>query len=220
MFSESSPLLISMGQMNAEEDKSAQASTRLPDLFTKEQRGDAVNLGDALTLAKFAHFLGAHGVSYRILSARDATFTDLRSGPSLNIAGFDNPWTMRLTNTLRFHFVQLDKSPRFGIEDRTHPNQMVWSIDSSKPYNSLTKDYAIVARFRAPATDRPTMIAAGIGENGTIAASELLTDPRYLDTLIRSLPSGWDSKNVEAVIATQVIDGRPGPPAVVATQVW
>jgi hypothetical protein len=29
---------------------------------------------------------------------------DLRTGPAVSIGAFDNAWTLRLTNQLRFHF--------------------------------------------------------------------------------------------------------------------
>ena len=63
-------------------------------------------------------------------------------------------------------------------------------------------------------------VAAGIGENGTVAAGEFLTDPEYMEALANKVPRDWSPENVEAVIATQVIGGRSGPPRVLAVHLW
>ena len=53
-----------------------------------------------------------------------------------------------------------------------------------------------------------------------IAAGEFLTDPGHMEALARFAPTGWQNKNLQAVIATKVINGQPGPPRVVATEFW
>ena len=38
--------------------------------------------------------------------------------------------------------------------------------------------------------------------------------------MLEKAPRNWDQKNLEAVIETQVIDGHPGPPTVLAVESW
>jgi len=77
-----------------------------------------------------------------------------------------------------------------------------------------------VARFHDPITKQIVVVAAGIGENGTIVASRFLTDERYLSELKRNKLLPTSDGNFEAVIETQIIDGKPGPPRILASCVW
>ena len=81
-------------------------------------------------------------------------------------------------------------------------------------------DYAIVARFRDPNTEGPVMVIAGVGPYGTEAASEFVQSPQHLAELAARLPRGWEKKNLELVIKTDVIGVKAGPPALLATYTW
>ena len=77
-----------------------------------------------------------------------------------------------------------------------------------------------MARYHDKVTDEQVVIAAGIGENGTIVAAELLTNPQYFAHLASRLQGNWAQKNIEVVISTQVIDRLSGAPEVVAIYEW
>jgi hypothetical protein len=111
-------------------------------------------------------------------------------------------------------------SSRYWIRDRRNPARKDWEIDMGQPYTKLTEDYAIVARFMNPSTERMTVIAAGIGQYGTMAAGEFVTNEKYMKDLAATAPAKWEHKNFEAVLATRVIDGSTGPPRVLATWFW
>jgi hypothetical protein len=64
------------------------------------------------------------------------------------------------------------------------------------------------------------MVAAGIARGGTVAAGEFLVDPEQIKTLEKIAPKGWFQKNMELILETQVIDGRSGPPRLVASHFW
>jgi hypothetical protein len=146
--------------------------------------------------------------------------TDLRQGSAILIAGFDNPWTLRAANSLRFRFLTTSAKPYIlSIQDRQNPAR-TWSVNYDAPYSRLTQDFAIVARFFNSSTGQMQVIAAGIGENGTIAAGEFLSDPRFLTQIAARGPSGWEHKNLEAVIATQVIDEKSASPRLLAIHFW
>jgi hypothetical protein len=106
------------------------------------------------------------------------------------------------------------------ILDTKTPRNSDWSIDFSKPYSSVSTDYAIVARYYDPTTEGPVMVIAGIGPYGTEAASAFIVTPQYLEQIAKQLPAGWENRNLEMVLKTQVIDGKAGPPLLVSSEVW
>jgi hypothetical protein len=55
---------------------------------------------------------------------------------------------------------------------------------------------------------------------GTIAPGEFLTNPNEIRKLAAAAPKGWERKNIEILLSTEVIRGNPGPPKVVATYLW
>jgi hypothetical protein len=64
------------------------------------------------------------------------------------------------------------------------------------------------------------LLLAGFGRDGTAAAGEFVTEPKYLEPLASRAPSGWSGKNLQVVIATDLINGSCGPPRIVATYFW
>ena len=63
------------------------------------------------------------------------------------------------------------------------------------------------------------MVAAGLKQFGTDAAGALLTDPDQLGAILRMLPAGWESKNLQIVLHAKVIGNTPAQPEVVG-HVW
>lgn len=82
-----------------------------------------------------------------------------------------------------------------------------------------TADYALVSRVYDSTTQRMVMVVAGVGQIGTIAAGEFLSDPQYMDALARQAPKDWEHKNVQ-VLTAQVIDGHSGPLRIVTAYFW
>ncbi len=189
--------------------------TTLPDTMV------AVIIDDVSPLVNVAGMLRAYGKTYRVLGESTTNLTDLRRGPSVLIGAFDNSWTLRLTAPLRFHFMNDSSMTHHWIEDRANPGQRKWVLDRSEYQNAAAyKDYAIVSRFVDPNTDQFTIVAAGIGRGGTVAAGEFLVDAHRMGEVLNELPRDWKRKSLEVVLETQVIQGRSGPPHVVAVHVW
>jgi hypothetical protein len=175
-------------------------------------------LADVITLTRTAAALETRHKAFRVLPASEASFAQLREGPIVLIGGFDNIWTLRVTQKLRFGFESKDGVAI--IVDRKSPQQTTWATAWDLPYQKLSRDYAIVARIHDNTTGQPVIVAAGISEEGTEAAGEILYNPVYLDSLIAKLPANWEQLNMEAVIETQVIEGHPGPPSILAVETW
>lgn len=177
-----------------------------------------VSVATAVALAHLAAILRLHGNLYEVKEDNETSLTDLHARPVILIGATNNAWTMRLLSSLRFRFAFDGRVAQ--IQDARSPANTAWTVDFSKPYNSVYTDYAIVARFRDPITEGPVMVIAGLGSYGTEAASEFATAPRYLEQMLKSAPSGWQNQNVEFVIKSDVIGGKAGPPALVASTVW
>jgi hypothetical protein len=175
-------------------------------------------LADVITLTRTAAALETQHKAFRVVPASEATFTQLREGPIVLIGGFDNIWTLRVTQKLRFGFESKDGVAL--IVDRKSNKQTSWATAWDLPYEKLSRDYAIVARIHDGTTGQPVIIAAGISEEGTEAAGEILYNPVYLDSLLAKLPPNWEQMNMEAVIETQVIQSHSGPPNILAVETW
>jgi hypothetical protein len=181
----------------------------------------SVIIDDVSPLVDIAGMLQVHGKSYQVKGEASTTLTDLRQGPSVFIGAFDNNWTLRATGPLRFHFANNAEMSKFWIEDRQDPSLKTWLLDRSVQQETGSyKDYALVARFTDPDTDRPVVVAAGLARGGTVAAGEFLVNPQLMRDLARQAPKGWQHNNIEVVLETQIIDGRSGPPRVAAVHVW
>lgn len=177
-------------------------------------------LGDAECLSNIAALLAQHGRAYHIRGGGSTSFADLRESPSVLIGGFTNDWTLRLTGQMRFSF-ELGPDPNTHyVHDRLHPENRDWQLGNVWPDWKMPIDYAIVSRVLDPITGKMVVTAAGITQYGTAAAGEFLTNPEYLSELIRQAPHDWQHKNIQAVLATHVIDGTAGPPSVLAYYFW
>jgi hypothetical protein len=178
-----------------------------------------IPFADAITLSRIQVLLNQHHKLNRVELARLTSFNDLRLGPVVLISGFDNPWTLRLTSQLRFRLEGSDGNAG-TIVDSKSKTPSNWVVDFHVPYSDRTQDYAIVAITHDTILDQPLVVIAGLGPNGNVAASEFVMDKANLQAVSRMAPHGWLGKNVELVLATQVIQGNSGPPRVVASEYW
>ncbi|SPE28774.1 hypothetical protein SBA3_1490025 [Candidatus Sulfopaludibacter sp. SbA3] len=94
-----------------------------------------------------------------------------------------------------------------------------WSIPA-KDDGSAPEDYILASRIRNSVTGGTLMVAAGLKQFGTEAAGHLLTDADQLGLILRRLPRGWETKNLQVVLHVRVIGNTPAQPEVVAAHVW
>lgn len=213
-----SPVLISVGSVVAMVNSFAVAPP--PSTVSGHPlASDPIAVSDATALSSIQQVLSVRSKTSSLESSTGTSFSDLQRGPDVLISAFNNQWTMRVTDPLRFHFVRTSTDD-YTIQDRTDPVHRQWGIYTAVPFVKMSHDFGLVARFHDPLTEEIVIVAAGIGENGTIAASQVLTDERYLSELKSQGLLPRPDQNFEAVVETQIIDGKPGPPRVVATYVW
>jgi len=177
-----------------------------------------MNMSDVVTLTHTTAPLASHHGSFRVLAAYETSFAQLREGPIVLIGAFDNPWTLRLTEGLPYGFETKDGLWR--VTDRRSKQPSPWAVQMNQPVQNLKVDYAIVARIHDSTTGQPVILVAGISDQGTEAASEVVYNPVYLDSLIAKAPKNWSERNMEAVLETHVIDGHPGAPDILAVETW
>jgi hypothetical protein len=183
-------------------------------------KGDGVAFSDAVAMARLTGLFRENHKSYDIRKGPAFTLNDFRKGPVVLIGAFNNPWTIRLETQLRFTF-EKDPVTRIPvIRDRLNPSKVNWKGDDNLPYSKFNGDYAIVSRFVDPRTERAVVIVAGIAKDGTMAAGEFVTEARYLEALARRAPPDWEHKNLQVVIATEVINGNVGPPRILDAYFW
>ncbi len=187
-------------------------------LYVRLHLSGNLALADVITLTRTAAALEVRHKAFRVVPASEASFAQLREGPIVLIGAFDNIWTLRVTQRLRFGFESKDGVAL--IVDRKSQQKTSWATAWDLPYQKLSRDYAIVARIHDSTTGQPVIIAAGISEEGTEAAGEILYNPVYLNSLVAKAPANWEKMNMEAVIETQVIEGHSGPPNILAVETW
>jgi hypothetical protein len=186
----------------------------------EQQSKDLVALADAATLAAVAGVFRLYRKSYLIRPTRMMDLPQLRTASAVLIGALNNPWTLRLTAPLRFGFMHDGTSNTNWIQDRKKPGARDWKVVTTTPYTMVNEDWAVISRFRDPNTEHWIVTAPGLSRWGTVAAGEFLTNPIYLEELAKLGPPHWESKNIQAVIATKVINGQPGPPRILAVEFW
>ncbi len=182
-----------------------------------EGRVRGVPFSDATTMSRLTGVLQAHGQPFTIRAEDLATFGDLRQNPVVLIGAFNDSWSLRLANSGRFTLHQQGDSD--WIEDQQNPSSRRWSVARSGD-QGIKEDFALISRVIDPATDRIMVLVGGLRGYGTLAAGEFLSDPKYMAAFAQQAPAGWQKKNLQIVISTEVIKGNSGPPKAVAFYAW
>jgi hypothetical protein len=165
--------------------------------------------------SRIAAYLGANGKSLEYELARNVTLARLRTRPFILKGAFNNPLTVQAASAMRY-FLHLDRTSMVRqIVDRQDPSRH-WD----SPMGDLSKDYALIARAPEPRTGQTMVVIAGLGERGGAAATEFLTNPKYMERFAAQVPRGWEHRNFEIVLETELANGDWGEPHIVSTYVW
>jgi DNA-binding winged helix-turn-helix (wHTH) protein len=221
VFSTNEPVLICIADQNQYGAVALRDSADPTRQVLLKDNLTAVVIDDLNAVIQITGLLKSHEKQYSLKGEGATNLMDLRNGPTLFVGAFDNAWTLRLTNPLRFHFANNPEMTEFRIVDTESPAQTSWRIDRLEQMaKNNYRDYAIVARFTDSNTGKLAVIIAGVGRGGTIAAGELVTNPAYLTQLSNAAHAAGNKKNMEIVVSTQIIDGEPGSPKIEATYFW
>jgi hypothetical protein len=217
------PVLICLGAHNIYTSNvvSPSETDKFSDMVLHRQ---VIPIDDATVITSMASVLGKKGIPFRVAGAEQTSLTDLRMQPVILIGAVDNKWTLRLTQGLRYRFEVVrplgpHEAPIASIVDAKQPANGSWKIDFSVPISEWKSDYAIVARLDDTTTGVPVMIEAGLGNDGSLAASEAITSGVVMAS-VASEAGCHGKSNFEAVISTGIIDGKSGPPHVLRLSCW
>ena len=162
---------------------------------------------DATSLIAITTFLARQNYAYELRFGQDVSVEDIRERPVIMLGAFNNRWTLLMNNSTRYAF-----AGGVQIENRADSKQS-WT-------QTKDTDYAIVSRVFDTKTDGVLLTVAGIGEVGTLAAAKFITDPQQIALLYSKAPSGWQNKNLEVVLSTDVLDNSPSKAKILATYFW
>jgi hypothetical protein len=218
------PVLVCIDTHNLQTTEQQQSDGQtFVDLILRRQ---VISLDDAAILSTMASELGRKGIPFRVVGADQTSLAELRRQPVILIGAIDNKWTLRLTQNLRYRLEVANppgsdsgKEPIASIVDSESSTNTPWVEDLSVPFTAWKSDYAIVARMDDVTTGVPVLIEAGLGNDGTVAASEWITSGAITEALANE-PSCRGRKNFESVIETQIIDTKSGPPHVLRLSCW
>ena len=154
-----------------------------------------------------------------VFSTRGKSFK-LRDGAVVSLGALNNQWSRRLTDPLRFSLQPVPGGSGACINDSQHSENRQWCRDNGVKPEGIQEDFALVARFRSATTGQWVLVSAGLYRYGTIAGAEFLTDPSLMDEFGARAPAGWETQNLELVLATKVIDQNAARPRIVAMHVW
>jgi hypothetical protein len=187
-----------------------------------------VALSDAVFAMRLTSILSQKNKPFEIKLDSTVTPQDLTRGTIIFIGESEDSRMGSAMESLRFRLVRAPGSGVIRIEDRKNPVQRDWFVrtlekDWPTPSSMAVPEpgYAIVARFKDSSTKHWVVIAAAPGGNSMRAAQDFLLDPKLFNNeLTAKNQIDWTTSNIEAVVKTQLVDGDPGPPQILALEVW
>ena len=177
--------------------------------------GRFVAISDVNAALQVSDMLARFEQPYKLRIGNEVTFRDLRTGPAV-LVGFSYTQWHEIGEHFRYS-IDLSRRP-FGVLQDDSPTN--WTIPTHPDDPDLGEDYAIVTRVFYPGTNNMIVEIAGISHYGTEAAADLVTNPALLQDALGKMPAGWEQKNVQIVLHTEIVAGFPSVPTIVATYVW
>lgn len=172
-----------------------------------------VGWGDALALTQISTFLALHHREAGIQTGKNVSFEELSRAPVILIGARANPWTMQLTNDLRFEFERTETGSY--IRDKNDPNKR-WTFELGPP----EVDHIVITRVLESKTGKMLVLAAGLSHIGTQVAGQILTNPAYLSKALHNAPRDWYKRNMQLVFRVEVYGNSAGVPSLEASNYW
>ena len=220
LVDDSSPVLICIGDPSPQRSQAEPGQAEGPENLTVPDflRANSVRYTDAVTVALLAGELRSRGKAFRIRRPSATELKDLRDGPVVLVGGFNNPWTLKLTEGMRFTLATEAGTPY--IRDREQPESRQWQSEGSdRLLRNVNQAYGLITRAQDPATGHTVLTVSGL-VFGTATAGECLLDADCLDAAERLAAGGPDRRNLQVVVSAPVIGLDTGAPRVVAAHAW
>lgn len=171
-----------------------------------------VALGDVAAVAELTRTLTGLNKPQQIRFSNDISFAEVRSNPTVSIGGFNNQMTREFTKKLRFTLTSRNR-----IDDHLNPGQS-WLLNASIDSHD-TEDYALITRLLAGNATGPFLSLAGMGQYGTLAATDFVCDEESIKKLAQVAPN-WQHQNLQAVLRIKVVDYKAISTEIVAVHTW
>ena len=184
--------------------------------------GDQVSIGAFYASLDISTLLQRKGKQVQVRAGCELATDDLSEHSFILIGSFANPWTMGLNKDLRFAFKR-EVTPDGVISeivDHESKTPGSWRLSNSFAHGAINHDFALVTRVFHPESNQVTISAAGLTRFGTQIASEFLTNPVYWNQSLKAAPKGWEKKNLQIVLETDVIGKTANSPRVLAMHFW
>lgn len=227
LLNSASPVLICMGELHTPQIDLKPDGSRnrfnLPVAWTGPPEPNVsyavASLGDSFALANLAAWLQGQRKAYAIQGDTTTTLSALGRGPAVLVGAFNNDWTIRFSDQLRYHFDMDTSTDQAWIVDRERPAQKLdLHVHGRAVFES--EEYSLISRIYEPTTGQTVLALAGVAGGATAAAVEFVTNRNELEAFEKQAPAGWENRNIQVLIAVSVVDGSHGAPRVIATYVW
>jgi len=189
-----------------------QEMIRWGDLNVIYNSGPAI--GGVRAAMNISALFGRRNIPFNTRFGNEASFAELRESPAVILGALNSRWMMQISSNL--HFAMKETNNQLVIQE-AGPNGRTWK---NQEIAAGWRDYGIVTRQLKGPTGQFTVTVEGIGDGGTQGGSEIVSNPENLRNAIQSLPGDWAKKNIQLVVATDIIEGKPGPPQLIAFYVW
>ena len=227
VFDTPGSVLLAVGDVpNGPPMPSVGANGDFPTPILRPAASPTVPFADAVTIARVVGALEANGKRVLIRRESASSFSDLREGPVVLIGAFNNEWSLRLTNPLRYSLALDAENHLIYIKDVKNPSSRNWSWKTNQSTDHrvgagspVLRDYALISRIRNSETGHVVVVIGGLYTYGTEAAGEFLTDPQFVQAIAKAIGTDSVHQNLQIVLETTVTDETPGPPKVVAVSV-
>jgi hypothetical protein len=216
------PVLVCLGTHSPIDSRPAPSQETDP-VVLRRLSSDTIPIEDVTSITSLASVLGEKGIPFRVVAAKQTSLTDLRRQPVIFIGALDNKWTLLLSQDLPYRIERIssgaDQGSIVSILDSQQPASAPLKVDFSIPTAEWKNDYAIVAKADDPKTGISLLIIAGLSKSGSLAASEFISTDEMSKGLTSDPLCGGKS-NFEAVLGTDIIDTKPGPPHILRLKCW
>jgi hypothetical protein len=182
-----------------------------------------VPFADAVTIARVVGILQSRRKQVIIRPESKSSFSDLRQSPAILIGAFNNEWSLRLTQQLRYTLALDSDRHLIYIRDARRPYARDWSWptdersrDQGMVGGPAVQDYALISRIWDSKTGNVVVVIGGLYTYGTEAAGEALTSRNMMNAISKAARLDNVHQNIQIVLGTTVTDSTAGPPKLLA----
>ncbi len=179
-----------------------------------------VALADAVSMSRVVSFLSPLGVSLQIIGSNELTFDHFDRAPVVLIGALNNKWAQRMAKGLRFNFQLNIEAQSVDVVDEMQSGNPIGTVRMTSGVADFEEDFAIITRLSDPRVGKPVLAVGGVTLLGTAAAAEFVTNAERLAGIGKYAPAGWETKNLQILLSTRIVEGRAGPAQILACAAW